>query len=72
MAEFPGLLELVGFFQQLVLASLAIEGAFTGSLHICRFGGTSTLGFLLRRYLQHNSLCEVYMSSKHTCIHYLS
>lgn len=23
-------------------------------------------------FLQHNSLCEVYMSSKHTCPHYLS
>lgn len=42
---------------------------FTLFLHIWEAG---ILGFLLCKYLQHNSLCEVCMSSKHTCTHYLS
>lgn len=68
MAEFPGLLELTGFFQQLSLVSLTIgEGGFL-LVHFI----SADLGFLLCRCHQHNSLCEVYMSSKHTCTHYLS
>lgn len=73
MAEFSGLLELAGSFQQLVLASLAIVGRGAFLVHFISADlGERVLWVFCCAGVFSTILCEVYMSSKHTSTHYLS